>query len=143
MPSSTTPRASSPTRTSPCSTPSCAKKRSRSSTRPTAMATAAGGPPSTSEQLDLQQDDRVDDEQDREEDGGAVKIALDHRAAAEGAAPAADAEGAGEAGVFPGVQQDQEDQDPADDHLKDSEQRVHEGECSCCRPAANRRIPAS
>ena len=51
--------------------------------------------------LDLQQDDRVDDEEDGEEDRRPVEVALDHRAAAEGAAAAADAEGAGEARVFP------------------------------------------
>jgi len=36
--------------------------------------------------LDLQQDDRVHDEEHGEEDGGAVEVALDHRAAADLAA---------------------------------------------------------
>src|SRR5690349_11621524 len=73
------------------------------------------------EYSDLQQDEGVDHEEDREEDRRAVEVALDHRAAAEGAAPAADAEGAGEAGVFARVQQDQEDQHDGDDHLEESE----------------------
>ena len=47
--------------------------------------------------LDLQQHQGVDDEEDREEDRRPIQVALDHRAAAEGAAAAADAEGAGEA----------------------------------------------
>jgi len=70
--------------------------------------------------LDLEQDDRVDDEEDREEDRRPVEVALDHRAAAEGAAPATDAESAGEPRVFAGVQQDQKDQDDRDDHLEDA-----------------------
>ena len=78
--------------------------------------------------LDLQQYDGVEDEQDREEDRRPVEVALDHRAAAEGAAAAADAEGAGEAGVFAGVQQDQEDQHAGDDHLDEAQERVHDGE---------------
>src|SRR5665811_325947 len=105
MPSSTTPPASSPTRTSPCSTPNCAERPSRS--------------------LKLEQHQGVDGEEDREEDRRAVEVALDHRAAAEGAAPAADAEGAGETGVFARVQEDQEDQDPCDQNLDYGQKGVH------------------
>ena len=67
----------------------------------------------------------LSDEEDREEDRRAVEVALDHRAAAEGAAAAADPEGAREPGVFPRVQEDEEDQDAGDDHLEDCEKRVH------------------
>src|SRR5665811_2555342 len=105
MPSSTTPPASSPTRTSPCSTPNCAERPSRS--------------------LKLEQHQGVDGEEDREEDRRAVEVALDHRAAAEGTAPAADAEGAGEAGVFARVQEDQEDHDDGDQDLHECEGGVH------------------
>ena len=86
--------------------------------------------PRAGEDLDLQQDDRVDGEEDGEEDRRPIEVALDHRAAAEGAAAAADAEGAGEAGVFAGVEQDQEDQDPGDDHLQNREEGVHAGQSS-------------
>jgi hypothetical protein len=41
----------------------------------------------------LQQDDRVEHEHDREEDGPAVEVALDHRAAAKRPRAGADAEG--------------------------------------------------
>ena len=61
--------------------------------------------------LNLQQDDVVEHEEDREEDRGAIEVALDHRAAPEGAAPAADAEGTGEAGIFARVKKDEEDED--------------------------------
>src|SRR5665811_2382381 len=105
MPSSTTPPASSPTRTSPCSTPNCAERPSRS--------------------LKLEQHQGVDGEEDREEDRRAVEVALDHRAAAEGAAPAADAEGAGETGVFARVQEHEEDHQHGDDHLQEREEGVH------------------
>jgi len=44
----------------------------------------------------LEQQDRVEREQDGEDDGPAVEVALDHRAAPERALAAADAEGAGE-----------------------------------------------
>src|SRR4051794_10046218 len=60
--------------------------------------------------LDLQQKEGVEREDDGEEDRRAVQVALDHRAAADRAATAADPEGAGEAGVFARVEQDQEDQ---------------------------------
>ena len=76
--------------------------------------------------LDLEQQERVQHEDDGEEDGRAVEVALDHRAAADRAAATADAEGAGEAGVFARVEQDQEDQHDGDDHLDKSEEREHE-----------------
>ena len=79
--------------------------------------------------LDLEDDDRVHDEEHGEEDGGAVEVALDHRAAADRAATAADAEGTGKARVFARVQEHQEDEDDRDDHLKDAENRVHGAEC--------------
>ena len=54
------------------------------------------------EKLDLQQQERVKHEDDREEHSRAIQILLDHRAAADtAAAGAADAEGTGEARVFP------------------------------------------
>ena len=59
---------------------------------PAAAATArlaiAARRPSTVRRLDLQQDDRVDDEEDGEEDRPPVEVALDQRAAAERAAAA-------------------------------------------------------
>ena len=67
---------------------------------------------------DLQQDDRVHREGDRERDRPAVEVALDERAAAKGArAGAADAERAGQPAVLARVQEHQEDQDEADDDL--------------------------
>src|SRR4051794_31394763 len=118
-------------RTSPCSTPSCATRRSRFSIEAAAMAMVA--PPTAATRRrrgrragpDLQPGARVEPEAEREEGRGAIEVALDHRATPESAAPAADAEGAGEPGVFPGVQQDQEDQRAGDDHLEKAEERVH------------------
>jgi very-short-patch-repair endonuclease len=76
--------------------------------------------------LDLQQQEGVQHEQDAEEDGRAVEVLLDHRAAAKAAAAGtADAEGAGQACVFPRVQEDEEDQDHRDDHLDESEECEH------------------
>jgi|RhiMetdeSRZDD1v2_1073273.scaffolds.fasta_scaffold03302_13 MFS family permease len=70
--------------------------------------------------LDLQEDDRVDDERDSESDRPAVQVALDERAAAERPrARPADAESAGEARVLAGVQQDEEDQHDRDQDLGD------------------------
>ena len=74
---------------------------------------------------DLQQQEGVEDEEDREEDRRAIQVALDHRAAAEGAAAAADAKGAREPRVFARMQEHQEDEDDGDDHLQDAEERVH------------------
>src|SRR5215204_4546152 len=85
-------------------------------------------PPSLSA-LDLEQQERVQDEEDREEDGRSIEVLLDHRAAAEAAAAgAADAEGTGETRVFPGVQQHEEDHDDRDDDLDGGEEREHERE---------------
>jgi hypothetical protein len=66
---------------------------------------------------DLEQDDRVHDEHDREEDRPAIEVALDHRPAAERAGAAADAEGAGEPRILAGVHQHEQDQHDGDDDL--------------------------
>jgi hypothetical protein len=65
----------------------------------------------------LEENDRVHEEQDREEDRPAVEVPLDHRATAEGSGPAAYAEGAGEPGILPRVHQHQQDEDDRDDDL--------------------------
>jgi hypothetical protein len=75
--------------------------------------------------LDLQENESVRDPDQGEEDGGAVEIALDHRAAANRATAAADAEGAREPRIFARVEQDEEDHDDGDDYLDDAEKRVH------------------
>jgi MFS family permease len=75
---------------------------------------------------ELQQDDRVRDEQDREQDRPAVQVAL-HQRAAGGAARRADAEGAGHARVLPGVQEHQEDHHDRDEDLRDGEDRGQHG----------------
>src|SRR5664279_5474961 len=75
--------------------------------------------------LDLQENESVRDPDEREEDGGAVEIALDHRTAAQRAAAAADAKGAREPRIFARVEQDEEDHDDGDDYLDDAEERVH------------------
>ena len=76
--------------------------------------------------LDLQQDDRVHPERDREDDRPAVQVALDERPAPEGPRTgAADAERAGESAVFARVQKHEEDQHEADDDLTYGEDRVH------------------
>jgi hypothetical protein len=67
----------------------------------------------------LQQDDRVDEEQHREEDRPAVEVTLHHRAPAERSGAAADAERAGQAGVLPRVHQHQEHEDHGDRDLED------------------------
>ena len=75
---------------------------------------------------DLQEDDRVHPERDREGDRPAVQVAFDQRAAAERArSGAADAERAREPAVLPRVQEHEEDQDEADDDLDYGEKRVH------------------
>jgi predicted MFS family arabinose efflux permease len=76
--------------------------------------------------LDLQEEDRVHGQGDRETDRPPVQVALHERAPAEGArARAADAEGAREAAVLARVQEHQEDQDEADADLNYGEERVH------------------
>jgi MFS family permease len=76
---------------------------------------ALGGLRATGPGLNLQEDDRVDDERDGERDRPAVQVALDERAAAKRSrARAADAEGTREARVLAGVQQDEEDQHDRD-----------------------------
>jgi hypothetical protein len=63
---------------------------------------------------ELQQGDRVGEQQNREDHGPAVEVALDQRAAAERPRAAAHSEGAGEPGVLAGVHQDQKDQHHGD-----------------------------
>src|SRR4051794_15406504 len=75
--------------------------------------------------LDLEDDHGVDDEQDREEDRGPVEVLRAHRSAAERAAATPDAEGAGEPRVLARVQEHEEYERGRDDHLHDSEDRVH------------------
>jgi MFS family permease len=76
---------------------------------------ALGGLRETSPALDLQQDDRVDDERHAERHRPTVQVALDERAAAKRAGPrAADSEGTREPGVLARVQQHQEDQNDRD-----------------------------
>jgi hypothetical protein len=88
-------------------------------TNPSA-ALAAGGP------LNLQQDDRVHEQRDAERDRPAVQVALNERAAPEGARPgAADAERAREPGVLSRMQQHEEDQDHGNEDLQDGQERVH------------------
>lgn len=74
---------------------------------------------------DLEQGDRVAEQQDREHDRPAVEVALDHRTAAQRPSPGADPKGAGEAGVLAGVHQHQEHQDDRDQHLQDPKEGEH------------------
>ena len=75
---------------------------------------------------DLEEDDRVHRERDREPDRPAVQVALHQRSAPERARTgAADAERAREPAVLARVQQHQEDQHEADDDLHDREKGVH------------------
>jgi MFS family permease len=75
---------------------------------------------------DLEQDDRVHPERDREGDRPAVEVPFHQGAAAEGPrARAADAERTREPAVLARVQQHQEDQHEADDDLHDREEGVH------------------
>jgi hypothetical protein len=68
---------------------------------------------------DLEQQDRVREEQERERDRPAVEVALDHRAAAERPRAAADAERAGEAGVLTGVHQHEQHERHREEDLED------------------------
>src|SRR5215203_431190 len=93
------------------------------------MSAYAGRSESDEAPLDLEEEERVQDEEDGEEDGRSVEVFLDHGTATEAAATgAADAEGTGEPRVFPGVQKHEEDDDDGDDHLDDGEEREHERE---------------
>ena len=74
---------------------------------------------------ELEQDDRVQEEQDCEEDGPAVQIALDHRAPAERTRAAAHAKGAGKAGILAGVHQDEKYDDHREGDLDDRIDRFH------------------
>ncbi len=75
---------------------------------------------------DLQEDDRVHPERDREADRPAVQVALDEGAPAERPRTgAADAERAREPGVLARVQQHQEDQDEGDEDLDHRKEGVH------------------
>jgi hypothetical protein len=73
----------------------------------------------------LQQEDRVQNEQDPEYDGPAIEVALHHRSAAQRACAAADAEGSRQTGVFTRVHEHQEDQHNGDDDLHNREDRFH------------------
>jgi CheY-like chemotaxis protein len=73
----------------------------------------------------LDENDGVDHEQEREGDRPAVQVALHERAAAEGPSTAADAEGARQTGVLTRVHEDQEDHAHTDDDLDDVENRDH------------------
>jgi predicted MFS family arabinose efflux permease len=76
--------------------------------------------------LDLQQDDDVDDEREREPDRPPVQVPLDERTAAERAsARAADPERPRETGIFARMQQDQEDQDDRQEDLDDAQDGIH------------------
>jgi hypothetical protein len=66
---------------------------------------------------DVQQRDRVAEEEHREHDRPAVEVALDHRTAAEGSGAAADAERAGEARVLAGVHEHQQHEHHRDEDL--------------------------
>src|SRR5580700_269993 len=76
---------------------------------------------------DLDQDDRVDHERDREPDRPPVQVPLDERAAAERAGAGPHPERAREPGVLARVHQDQEHQDDTDDDLDEAENRAHCG----------------
>jgi MFS family permease len=77
---------------------------------------------------DLQQDDDVDDEREREPDRPAVQVPLHQRAAAKrAAARAADPERARKAAVPARVEQDQEDQDHRQEDLDYAEKGLHRG----------------
>jgi len=75
----------------------------------------------------LDEDDRVDREEDREGDRPAIEVALDERAAAQRPLPGADAEGAREPRVLPRVHEDEEDQDDRDDDLQEGQDREDHG----------------
>lgn len=73
----------------------------------------------------LEQQDRVQGEQDRETDRPTVEVALDHRAATERPLPAADAECARKARILTRVHQDEEDEADGDENLDNREDRFH------------------
>ncbi len=76
--------------------------------------------------LDLQKDDRVHAQRNREGDRPAIQVALDERAAPERPRPrAADPERAREPGVLARVQKHEEDQDDADKDLDYRQEGVH------------------
>lgn len=90
-----------------------------------ALARREPSPGSRGRDLDLQQDDRVEDEDDREEDRPAVQVSLDQRAAPEGASRLADPERAREPRVLPRVQEHKEDQDDRDEDLEQLQDDFH------------------
>jgi hypothetical protein len=67
---------------------------------------------------DLQEQDRVAEQQQGEHDGPAVEVSLDHGAAAEGPGAAAHAEGAREPRVLAGVHEHEQDEHNGDNDLK-------------------------
>ena len=95
--------------------PSSPHPASSNPSRPAAISPRTG----RATALDLQQNEGVEHPEDSEEDRRAIEVALDHRAAPEGAAATADPEGAGEAGVLPRMQEHEEDQDDRDEDLRD------------------------
>jgi hypothetical protein len=67
---------------------------------------------------DLQQDDRVGEQQNREDDRPAIEISLDQRAATQRARSAADAERARESSVLAGVHEHEQDEHHGDHDLQ-------------------------
>ncbi len=67
---------------------------------------------------DLQQQDRVGEQQQGEHDGPAVEVALDHGATAERTGTAADAEGSGKPRVLAGVHEHEQDEHDGNHDLK-------------------------
>src|SRR5918995_4104964 len=97
-------------------------------------------------ELDLQDDECVDGEQDREEDRPAIQVSLHERAAAEGAAGLADPECTRQPRVLARVQEHEEDQDHRDQDLDDAEESLHRARSVATarlRPAYCLRLPAS
>jgi hypothetical protein len=74
---------------------------------------------------DLQQDDRIDEQKDRERDRPAVQVTLNHRAATERPGSTTDAERPGEPGILAGVHQHQQDEQYGNHDLKQRQERVH------------------
>jgi MFS family permease len=89
-------------------------------------ASARAGEAAQGSPLDLQENDGVEDEHEREPDRPAVQVSFDERAAAERAPTgAADPERSGETSVLARMEQDQEDQDDRQEDLDDAQERVH------------------
>src|SRR4051794_20272351 len=78
--------------------------------------------PSAAGLAELDEDQRVDREDERGPDRPPVQVALDRRA---GRAALADAEGAGEPRVLPRVHEHEEDEEDRDEDLEDGEDDLH------------------